>query len=149
MKNTITTIKENGSLNINNNNLTTDSQFNGERYNCDLFNGKNVFYLSKSDSTTSVIECTLTEAQLSRITKGSYYTFGIFFKSLSESIIKPSISITLLNGSNEIASKTFNEMSDSQILMAQIKLLEAQNKRLEMENDFLKKLAAFYAKEIK
>ena len=37
-------------------------------------------------------------------------------------------------------SKTFNEMSDSQRLMAQIKLLEAQNKRLEMENDFLKKL---------
>lgn len=107
---TITTIKENGSLNINNNNLTTDSQFNGERYNCDLFNGKNVFYLSKSDNTTSVIECTLTEAQLSRITKGSYYTFGIFFKSLSESVIKTSISITLLNGSNEIASKTFSEI---------------------------------------
>ena len=41
---------------------------------------------------------------------------------------------------NRGKSKTFNEMSDSQRLMAQIKLLEAQNKRLEMENDFLKKL---------
>ena len=39
-----------------------------------------------------------------------------------------------------LRNKTFNEMSDSQRLMAQIKLLEAQNKRLEMENDFLKKL---------
>ena len=41
---------------------------------------------------------------------------------------------------NRGKSKTFNEMSDLQRLMAQIKLLEAQNKRLEMENDFLKKL---------
>ena len=41
---------------------------------------------------------------------------------------------------NRGKSKTFNEISDSQRLMAQIKLLEAQNKRLEMENDFLKKL---------
>ena len=41
---------------------------------------------------------------------------------------------------NRGTSKLFNEMSDSQRLMAQIKLLEAQNKRLEMENDFLKKL---------
>lgn len=41
---------------------------------------------------------------------------------------------------NRGKSKTFNEMSNSQRLMAKIKLLEAQNKRLEMENDFLKKL---------
>ena len=31
-------------------------------------------------------------------------------------------------------------MSETQKLMAEIKLLEAKNKRLEMENDFLKKL---------
>lgn len=41
---------------------------------------------------------------------------------------------------NRGKSKIVNEMSDSQKLMAQIKLLEAKNKRLEMENDFLKKL---------
>ena len=36
--------------------------------------------------------------------------------------------------------KIIDEMSESQKLLAKIKLLEAQNKRLEMENDFLKKL---------
>ena len=41
---------------------------------------------------------------------------------------------------NRGKSKTVEPMSDSQKLMAQIKLLEAKNKRLEMENDFLKKL---------
>lgn len=41
---------------------------------------------------------------------------------------------------NRGKSKISNEMSDSQKLMNQIKLLEAKNKRLEMENEFLKKL---------
>ena len=35
-------------------------------------------------------------------------------------------------------SKPIEEMSESQKLMAQIKLLEAKNKQLEMENNFLK-----------
>lgn len=41
---------------------------------------------------------------------------------------------------NRGKSKTTEQMSDSEKLMAQIKLLEAKNKCLEMENDFLKKL---------
>ena len=41
---------------------------------------------------------------------------------------------------NRGKSKPFDEMSESQKLIAQIKLLEAKNKRLEIENDFLKKL---------
>lgn len=41
---------------------------------------------------------------------------------------------------NRGKSKSIEQMSDSEKLMAQIKLLEAKNKRLEMENDFLKKL---------
>lgn len=41
---------------------------------------------------------------------------------------------------NRGKSKNLEQMSDSEKLMAQIKLLKAKNKRLEMENDFLKKL---------
>lgn len=41
---------------------------------------------------------------------------------------------------NRGKSKSIDEMSESQKLISQIKLLEAQNKRLEMENNFLKKL---------
>lgn len=41
---------------------------------------------------------------------------------------------------NRGKSKSIHEMSESQKLTSQIKLLEAQNKRLEMENNFLKKL---------
>lgn len=37
-------------------------------------------------------------------------------------------------------SKNPEEMTESEKLTAQLKLLEAQNKRLQMENDFLKKL---------
>ncbi len=104
---TITTIMESGSLNINNNNLVTDSHFNTERYDCDLFNGKNVFYLIDSDSSTNIIECTLNDAQLS---KGTFYTFGIFLKSLTSNISNTTVKITLLNGSNELASKTFDKI---------------------------------------
>ena len=107
---TRTTITESGSLNINNNNLTTDSQFNAERYECDLFNGKNVFYLVNSDSSANVIECTLTDAQLSRLTKGTHYTFGLFLKALTEDISNTTVKIKLLYGSTELASKTFNKI---------------------------------------
>ncbi|EGT4601672.1 helix-turn-helix domain-containing protein [Clostridioides difficile] len=41
---------------------------------------------------------------------------------------------------NRGKSKTIDVMSESEKLIAQIKLLQAQNKRLEIENNFLKKL---------
>lgn len=37
-------------------------------------------------------------------------------------------------------NKSFEELSESEKLSAQLKLLEAENRRLKMENDFLKKL---------
>lgn len=37
-------------------------------------------------------------------------------------------------------NKAFEELSESEKISAQLKLLEAENKRLRMENDFLKKL---------
>ena len=37
-------------------------------------------------------------------------------------------------------NKLFEELSESEKLSAQLKLLEAENRRLKMENDFLKKL---------
>ncbi|MBD7910720.1 helix-turn-helix domain-containing protein [Clostridium cibarium] len=36
--------------------------------------------------------------------------------------------------------KSFEELSESQKISAQFKILEAENRRLKMENDFLKKL---------
>ncbi|WP_195990357.1 helix-turn-helix domain-containing protein, partial [Clostridium sp. D53t1_180928_C8] len=37
-------------------------------------------------------------------------------------------------------NKAFDELSESEKFVAQLKLLEAENRRLKMENDFLKKL---------
>ena len=107
---TTTTITESGTLNVNNNNLITDSQFDVERYGSDLFNGKNVFYHIDSDGSTNIIECTLTDAQFSRLVKGTFYTFGIFLKALTEGISNRTVKIKLLNGSSELVSKTFDKI---------------------------------------
>ena len=37
-------------------------------------------------------------------------------------------------------NKAFDDLSESEKFVAQLKLLEAENRRLKMENDFLKKL---------
>ena len=45
-------------------------------------------------------------------------------------------------------NKLFEELSESEKLSAQLKLLEAENRRLKMENDFLKKLEEIERRQI-